>query len=162
MLGTIVCAQAVADGITDELAGFAAVDDATFTVRLDRPHADFLWLLADPVASVLKRANAETWASEGTWSVGYLLPDFPELPVGTGPFRVTAMDLLADDVALEPNPFYWDAPPTLDYIVYDFFDGSVDTTSDWLEGAYDNDVFPYNLCESFSTLGDATSNGIPV
>ena len=161
-LGMIDGASAVANGLVYELAGLTAVDEVTFTVRLVRPHADFLWLLADPVASVLKRSNAEKWATAVDWVSGYFNPDFVELPVGTGPFRVVAMDLLADDVVLDPNPHYWDGSPALDYVVYDFFDGIDYSMNSWLVGNYDNGITTYNYCEGFSTLGDYTRDGVPV
>lgn len=71
VLGMIVGAHGISAGLANELVGFTAVDDVTFTVRLERPHADFLWLLTDPVASVLKPVNAETWATGVDWATGY-------------------------------------------------------------------------------------------
>lgn len=162
VLGMIVGARAVSDGLTDELAGFTAVDDATFAVRLDRPHADFLWLLADPVASVLKRSNAEQWATEVDWATGYFPRQLQELPVGTGPFRVSALDPLTGEVVLSPNFHHWGSPPALDFVIYDFYDGFGDVMHDWVEGDYDTDIAPSVFCDSYSTFGDYTANGVPV
>lgn len=88
-------------------------------------------------------------------------PGLTELPIGTGPFRVAAMDLLTDEVELEPNPHYWGFRPALDYVVYDDLGQSVDIINSWVNGEYDNDIISFHLCEDLSTFGDYTSDGTP-
>lgn len=161
VLGVIQGADELASGRSVELTGFKIVDGTAFVVELTRRHADFLWLLADPVASVLKESNAVTWATTVDWASGSFIPEFPELPVGTGPFRVAALDLLADKVALEPNPHYWDTEAELDGVQYVITD-SDDRIGTWVRGEVDNSIAPNELCDHYDGPGSVTTDGIPV
>ena len=160
ILGIILGAEELASGRSTELAGFKTVDSSTFVVELERRHADFLWLLTHPVAGVLKESNAVTWATTVNWASGSFLPDFLELPVGTGPFRVTALDLLADKVALEPNPHYWDTEAELDAVQYVM--GHSDEVGAWIGGEVDNSITSNELCDHYDGPGSVTTDGIPV
>ena len=161
ILGMIQGADDLVSGKSTELAGFKVVDSSTFVVALKRRHADFLWLLADPVASVLKESNAVTWATTVNWASGSFLPDFHELPVGTGPFRVTALDLSADKVALDPNPHYWDTEAELDAVRY-VISYSDDGAGAWIAGEVDNSIAQNELCDYYDGPGSVTTDGIPI
>ena len=161
ILGLILGAEELATGRSTELAGFKTVDSSTFVVELERRHADFLWLLADPVASVLKESNAVAWATTVNWASGSFVPDFLELPVGTGPFRVKALDLLADKVVLEPNPHYWDTEAELDAVQY-VTSHSDDVVGAWIGGEVDNSISSNELCDHYDGPGSVTTDGIPV
>ena len=161
ILGIIVGADELVSGMSTELAGFKVVDSSTFVVALKRRHADFLWLLADPVASVLKESNAVTWATTVNWAGGSFIPDFLELPVGTGPFRVTALDLLGYKVELDPNPHYWDTEAELDAVRY-VMGHSVVGVAAWIGGEVDNSITSNELCDHYDGPGSITTDGIPV
>ena len=123
ILGDIVGAGDVIDGSTSELTGINLIDDQRFTVELAEPRTDFPTMVADPIASVVKPANAELW--DDIWSNHEESPDDTlagairqpnELPFGAGPFRLVSyetpsrvLDVFAGDstCTLERNEHYW-------------------------------------------------------
>ena len=130
ILGNIAGAQEVAAGTSAELTGINLVDDQTLVVRLNAPATDFPTLLADPIASILKRENASQW--EKLWSnhetdpATLLAPSqgLPAaLPVSAGPFQLIAYETparIADGYSgdatcvLQRNQHYWH--PDLPYL----------------------------------------------
>lgn len=133
VLGDIVGATQLASGETGELAGVTVVDDSTLEVTLERRQPNFLAFLADPLASVLSADNVANWGTvnwsdfmrgvsyESEWDL-----IFDELPVGTGPFRIVALDW-ESEATLEPNPFYWGSEPQIDSLIYrDLFGSDLD------------------------------------
>lgn len=117
VLGAIRGADAVLSGDAESLAGVQVIDDSTVRVELTSPLVHFPYLLVDPMASVLSKANFAKWGT-APWDEFLSLDsdgqppdlDFEELPVGTGPFRIA--DFGWDRGAtLEPNPYYWDTKP---------------------------------------------------
>lgn len=134
VLGNVAGATDIVEGTSDELAGFSLIDDQRFTVELLSPRADFPTMVADPVASVLDRANAELW--DDIWENHELQPDNTiarstrqptDLPIGAGPFRLVSyetparvMDGFAGDntCTLSRNDHYWHpSKPFLDGII---------------------------------------------
>ena len=119
VFGLVEGADAVILGESEDLTGVVPIDDRTLRVRLTNPRADFLALLGDPVASVLKKDNALSWGIEWTnsgmssWSV-----PFSEwnMPVGAGPFRLVDYwsELTGARCPIARNPHYWGEPAFLD------------------------------------------------
>ncbi len=124
VFGLIEGASEVLSGETEELTGVDAVDDRTLLVTLSEPSAVFPYLMADPVAAVLKRENVQNWginfadrfrlrsASES------LATEFEELPVGTGPFKIALFDFERAQLVLERNDHYHEGPPYLDGVEF--------------------------------------------
>ncbi len=121
VFGLVEGAQAVAEGMSHDLVGVTVVDDRTLEVRLTQARAEFTALLADPVASVLKKDNVESWAVE--WeNPGGNVPvsgfDETNMPVGAGPFKLVtyfvSYGLGKDKCAIARNPHYWGRPAYLD------------------------------------------------
>ena len=124
VFGLVVGASEVLSGETEDLTGVVAVDDRTLLVTLSEPSAVFPHLMADPVATVLKRENVQNWginfadrfrlrsASEP------LATEFGELPVGTGPFKVALFDFERAELVLTRNDHYHEGPPYLDGIEF--------------------------------------------
>ena len=123
VFGLIEGADAVTSGESEELTGVVVVDDRTLRVRLTNPRADFPALLADPVASVLKKDNVLEWGVEwdnfGTWTgnAGFTVED---MPVGAGPFKLVQYWDGTDGgrCAIARNPYYWGKPAYLDGVWY--------------------------------------------
>ena len=134
ILGDIVGAREVVDGSSRELTGVNLIDDQRLTVELVEPRTDFPTMVADPIASVVKPANAELW--DDIWSNHELSPDDTlagairqpnELPVGTGPFRLVSYETPSRVMAgfagdstctLRRNEHYWHpSKPYLDGII---------------------------------------------
>lgn len=130
VLGAIEGDGAIANGGSNDLKGVEVVDDRRLIVRLREPSPDFLTLLADPVASVLKRENVErwddVWVNDLTGSLVYTGRELIELPVGAGPFKLaeyikpeTAIDSLTGETrcVLKRNEHFWDHVSYLDGII---------------------------------------------
>ena len=81
-----------------------AVDAYTVRVTLDRPHADFPFLLMHYLAKVVSSEGRED-DIDALYDTG----------IGTGPFRLVTLDAEGTTV-LEANPDYWEGPPGVDFI----------------------------------------------
>ena len=134
--GSIVGANRVIQGVTDELEGLEVVDELTLIVRLAVPVPLFPMLVAGPTAAVLKPENVESWPVR--WTNGGLtdsnsppidyeyhehgLTDFTadSMVVGAGPFKLA--DYHADDsfanCSITRNDHYWGQPAALDAVVF--------------------------------------------
>ena len=119
VFGLIEGAEAVILGESEDLSGVVAIDDRTLQVRLTHPRADFPALLADPVASVLKKDNVLSWGivweNSGTSSV--TIPFNEEsMPVGAGPFKLVDHwdHSRSQRCAIARNPHYWGDPAYLE------------------------------------------------
>lgn len=156
VLGSIAGAVEVARGEAPELYGFKIVDDSTFTIELSHKNADFLWLLADPAASVLKESNVNRWPSRLEWTSS------DELPVGSGPFRFMALDNFVGKAVLEPNPYYWDMASSIDSVEYmNMALRSIpDFNRAWEEGLVDNEYRGDASCEDDGTTDYVSIDGI--
>ena len=122
VLGAIAGAVDVRDGKGD-LLGVEVVDDVSLLIRLEHPRPDFLFLLADPIASVLKESNVAEWAyswdQAGNFAAVRSMSGLSVQPVGAGPFGLTDYDPDYENptCTLESNPHYWRGQPQLDAIV---------------------------------------------
>lgn len=92
----------------DPLSGVEAVDDHTLRIRLRRPHAEFLQVLAHPSLAPVPEVGEDG------------AEDFADRPVGNGPFRMAE--------AWQPNQFIrvtrfegHPSPPRLDEVVFQIF-----------------------------------------
>ena len=98
----------MADGSADSLAGVSVVDPATVEIRLSRPDATFLHVMALNFASVVPREAVD--AAGG---------DFGKNPVGTGAFRLGEWTI-GQRLIFEKNPDYWRAGlPYLDTVTFE-------------------------------------------
>ena len=119
VFGLVEGADAVILGESEDLTGVVAIDDRTLRVRLTNPRADFPALLADPVASVLKKDNALSWgiqwSNSGSWSMTVPFSEW-NMPVGAGPFRLVDYwdEVTGARCPIARNPHYWGEPAYLD------------------------------------------------
>ena len=122
VLGSILGARDVRNSGGD-LIGVKVVDELSIKVQLENPRPDFPLLLADPIASVLKRNNVEDWAF--TWTQFSSIrrsgrsSNRSELPVGAGPFKLASYDPehVSTRCSLVRNQHYWGEQSKLDAIV---------------------------------------------
>ena len=131
VLGNIAGASAVIKGVAKELSGVEVIDDRTLRIELDSVQPTFLARLAEPVASVLKRDNVESWGID--WSKWREFPPFSSsdssiLPAGTGPFKLSQLDFLGNTFIVR-NEHYHDRLAYLD---------GVELYSDYLESENDD------------------------
>ncbi len=100
--------DAAMSGETEGLSGVTAVDPLTVQIKLSRPDATFLHVMALNFASVVPREAVE--AAGG---------DFGRQPVGTGAFRLAEWTT-GQRLVFEKNPDYWrEGVPYLDQIVFE-------------------------------------------
>ncbi len=122
VLGAINGAVSVAQGEDLKLTGVKVVDERRLIVGLNEPRPDFLALLADPVASVLKRENVESWKADWArfWNGDpeYIHTWNDVLPVGTGPFRLAKFVAVTGPCILERNEHYFGRPAYLDAVEF--------------------------------------------
>ena len=141
--GSIVGADEVMSGESDELRGVEVVDDRTLRVHLSAPSRAFLFSLADHVATPLKRDNVEAWGSrvqglpsaaeaDATSQLAYEAAGPGQLPIGTGPFRFSEGSIRGiENLKIERNPFTHGTMPHLD---------SIEFVKDWIEEGVGEEV----------------------
>ncbi len=124
VFGLIVGSSAVLAGETEDLTGVKAVDDRTLLVTLSEPSAVFPFLMADPVAAVLKRENVQNWGIDFADQFRLraasepVATEFEELPAGTGPFKMVLFDFERAKLVLARNDLYHEGAPYLDGIEF--------------------------------------------
>ena len=119
VFGLVKGVNAVIDGDSDDLTGMVVIDDRTLKVNLTHPRAEFISLLADPVASVLNQDNVLEWRTrwEADGSEDIFGPTTEDnLPVGAGPFKLIDYWIGSEPghCAIARNPHYWGRPAYLD------------------------------------------------
>ncbi|WP_418885016.1 ABC transporter substrate-binding protein [Aurantimonas endophytica] len=106
--GMIEGYDAVESGEADSLSGVTVVDPTTVEIKLSRPDATFLHVMALNFASVVPQ---EAVAEHGA--------DFGQNPVGTGAFKLGEWTL-GQRVVFTKNEDYWrDGLPYLDQITFE-------------------------------------------
>ena len=119
VFGLVAGAEAVILGESEDLTGVVVIDDRTLQVSLTNPRADFPALLADPVASVLKKDNVLSWGIEwrnsGSWTLTVPFSEW-NMPVGAGPFKLVDYwsEVTGARCPIVRNPHYWGEPAYLD------------------------------------------------
>ena len=119
VFGLVEAAEAVILGDSEDISGVVVVDDRTLRINLTEPRADFPALLADPVASVLKKDNVLSWGikwqNSGASTQSGRFGDY-NMPVGAGPFRLVDYwhGITSARCPIARNPHYWGEPAYLD------------------------------------------------
>lgn len=106
--GAIAGYDAITSGEADTLAGVTVVDPATVEIKLSRPDATFLHVMALNFASVVPSEAVD--AANG---------DFGKMPVGTGAFKLGDWTI-GQKLVFEKNADYWRAGlPYLDTVTFE-------------------------------------------
>ncbi|MFZ3581748.1 ABC transporter substrate-binding protein [Loktanella sp. DJP18] len=106
--GAIEGYDAVAGGTADSLSGVTVVDPQTVEIKLSRPDATFLHVMALNFASVVPSEAVD--AANG---------DFGKQPVGTGAFKLGEWTI-GQRLVFEKNADYWrDGLPYLDTVTFE-------------------------------------------
>ncbi|HEX2019454.1 MAG TPA: ABC transporter substrate-binding protein [Aurantimonas sp.] len=106
--GMIEGYEAVESGEADSLSGVTVVDPQTVEIKLSRPDATFLHVMALNFASVVPQEAVEEHGA-----------DFGQNPVGTGAFKLGEWTL-GQRVVFTRNEDYWrDGLPYLDQITFE-------------------------------------------
>jgi ABC-type transport system substrate-binding protein len=100
------------------ISGLRIIDDRRIEIRLTKPYATFLKVLASPAAYIIPREAVEMYGAK-----------FGNHPVGSGPFRLVRYDPL-EQMLLNRHRQYWKSSPNgarlpfLDAIEISFKDGA--------------------------------------
>lgn len=105
---SIVGAQDLLDGKTNDLKGITVEDGTHFTITLSEPFSGFLAQLATPSASILSR----TIVTDAGDDFGVV----PEKTIGTGPYVITSWEK-GSGLTFEYNPRYWGNEPSVKKVV---------------------------------------------
>ena len=101
-------AEDVAEGKTEELAGFKVIDDYNFSITLAEPYGAFLACLTTPGASIFDEETTE--------QAGDQFGIDPAVTIGTGPFTFAAWEFNSE-LVLSANKDYWDGAPACEGLV---------------------------------------------
>lgn len=132
----IAGARDVIAGRATEIPGIQVPDDLTVEIRLDRPFAPFLYLMAYDAASVVPREEAD---KKGT--------SFASRPVGTGAFRFVSWRR-DDQVVLERFPEHFRGPAALERVVFRVIPAEITRFNEYRAGQLDLTDIPTGHCQS--------------
>ncbi len=82
-----------------------AVDEHTVQFVMKEPRASFLTIMAGASANIVSPTAVRKWGA-----------DYPNHPVGTGPFRFVSWDR-GQRIVLEKNPDYWKGPVKVERVI---------------------------------------------
>jgi peptide/nickel transport system substrate-binding protein/oligopeptide transport system substrate-binding protein len=132
----ITGAREVIAGRAREIPGVRIVDDLTVEIRLDRPFAPFLYLMAYDAASIVPREETEKRGVA-----------FASHPVGTGAFRFVSWRR-DDQVVLERFAEHFRGPAALDRVVYRVIPAEITRFNEYRAGQLDLTDIPTGQCQS--------------
>ena len=123
-------------GAAGEIAGLRVVDGLRVELRLDRPFAPFLHLMAYDAAAIVPREEVEARG-----------PGFASHPVGTGAFRFVSWRR-DDQVVLERFPGHFRGPAHLERIVFRIIPAEITRFNEYRAGQLDLTDIPTGQCRS--------------
>jgi len=123
-------------GAAREIVGVRIVDDATVQVRLERPFAPFLHLMAYDAAAIVPRDEVER-----------LGPAFASHPVGTGAFRFRAWRR-DDQIVLERFPEHFRGRAHLDRVIFRIIPAEITRYNEYRAGQLDLSDIPTGQCRA--------------
>jgi peptide/nickel transport system substrate-binding protein/oligopeptide transport system substrate-binding protein len=132
----IVGGRDVIAGRATEIAGIHVVDDLTVEIRLDRPFAPFLSLMAYDAASVVPREETDKRGAA-----------FASHPVGTGAFRFASWRR-DDQVVLERFPEHFRGAAALDRVVFRVIPAEITRFNEYRAGQLDLTDIPTGHCQA--------------
>jgi len=132
----LVGAREFIQGGAPEIAGVRVVDDATVELRLERPFAPFLHLIAYDAASIVPREEADRRGA-----------GFASHPVGTGAFRFGSWRR-DDQVVLERFPEHFRGPANLERVVFRVIPAEATRFNEYAAGQLDVSDIPTGRCRA--------------
>ncbi|HWN16032.1 MAG TPA: ABC transporter substrate-binding protein, partial [Candidatus Dormibacteraeota bacterium] len=123
-------------GAPGEITGLRAPDERTVEVRLDKPFAPFLFLMAYDAASIVPREETERLGA-----------GFATHPVGSGAFRFK--EWRRDDrLVLEAFPDHYRGAPRLERVVFRIIPAEITRFNDYKAGNLDVTDIPTGHCRA--------------
>lgn len=132
----IAGAPAFIKGSAGEITGIRVPDDRTVLIRLDRPFAPFVFLMAYDAASIVPREETERLGAT-----------FATHPVGSGAFRLK--EWRRDDrVVLDAFPEHFRGAPRLERVVFRIIPAEITRFNDYKAGNLDLTDIPTGHCRA--------------
>jgi peptide/nickel transport system substrate-binding protein/oligopeptide transport system substrate-binding protein len=135
----LIGAKEFIKGSATEIAGVHLVDDATVELRLERPFAPFLHLIAYDAASIVPREEADKRGA-----------GFASHPVGTGAFRFVSWRR-DDQVVLERFAEHFRGPAHLERVVFRVIPAEATRFNEYVAGQLDVTDIPTGRCRALQT-----------
>jgi len=132
----LVGAREFIKGGAPEIAGVRVVDDGTVELRLERPFAPFLHLMAYDAASIVPREETDKRGA-----------GFASHPVGTGAFRFVSWRR-DDQVVLERFPEHFRGPANLERVVFRVIPAEATRFNEYAAGQLDVSDIPTGRCRA--------------
>ena len=132
----LVGAKEFIKGAAPDIAGVRVVDDTTVELRLDRPFAPFLHLIAYDAASIVPREETEKRGA-----------GFASHPVGTGAFRFVSWRR-DDQVVLERFPEHFRGAASLERVVFRVIPAEATRFNEYVAGQLDVSDIPTGRCQA--------------
>ena len=126
-------------GGAPEIAGVRVVDETTIELRLERPFAPFLHLMAYDAASIVPREEADKRGA-----------GFASHPVGTGAFRFGSWRR-DDQVVLERFAEHFRGPANLDRVVFRVIPAEATRFNEYVAGQLDVSDIPTGRCQALKS-----------
>ena len=123
-------------GGASEIAGVRVVDDGTVELRLERPFAPFLHLMAYDAASIVPREETDKRGA-----------GFASHPVGTGAFRFVSWRR-DDQVVLERFAEHFRGPAHLERVVFRVIPAEGTRFNEYVAGQLDVSDIPMGRCRA--------------
>ena len=123
-------------GTAAEISGVRVIDDATVELRLERPFAPFLHLIAYDAASIVPREETDKRGS-----------GFASHPMGTGAFRFVSWRR-DDQVVLERFAEHFRGPAHLERVVFRVIPAEATRFNEYVAGQLDVSDIPTGRCRA--------------
>jgi peptide/nickel transport system substrate-binding protein/oligopeptide transport system substrate-binding protein len=123
-------------GDAREIRGITVVDDRTVEIRLDKPFAPFLQLMAYDAAAIVPREEVEKAGAS-----------FASRPVGTGAFRFVSWRR-DDQVVLERFRDHFRGPAHLERVVFRIIPAELTRFNEYRAGQLDVSDIPTGHCKA--------------
>ena len=123
-------------GTGSEIPGIRVVDDTAVEIRLDKPFAPFLHLMAYDAAAVVPREEVEKRGG-----------NFASHPVGTGAFRFASWRR-DDQVVLERFRDHFRGAPPLERVVFRIIPAEITRFNEYRAGQLDFTDIPTGHCQA--------------
>jgi oligopeptide transport system substrate-binding protein len=153
-LSPVIGWGAVRRGVAVAMSGLKAVDDRTLEVTLSHPFADFPYVVARPAfAPVLKK-----FVEGGIDYKGQKIP-FAEMPVGNGPFKISAPWKRGDDIRIVRNEDYYGVKAHLDAVEFRMESVESTTFETFMAGKLDVMRIPAGRLAAVIATGGVSTDG---
>lgn len=144
-------------GKTHTMPGLKAVDDTTFQVTLTKPFADFAFVAAHPALAPVPQKYVESGVQYQGKTIAY-----GDMPIGNGPFMLSAPWKHNQDISVVQNPNYYAQKPYIDGVDFRIFKDVGTAYTEFLAGNLDFTQIGEGQIKAASAKYGVSPNGYTV